>query len=324
VVAAVGRGMSIGEMDPVCAGAGVAGVVMERREPMVVEETRDDPLVESFHHGDRYETGSFAVAPLLVRGELLGVLCATDRAAGDCFTSDDLGLLRLLAMQSAELLSEAQALEEPSTATIEDDLQDTMPMRPARVAEVLPKPEDAEDADRDADLAREICQALVDEVEPGRVIEAALRPLVTLLPAAPVALYMIDASTGLLVREGQCDGAVCEDRPTLESGRGLTGTVQQTGAMIASQDPEADPRFDIEIDTPLGGQPRPLLCLPLTLRGKVIGVCRAFLQDGGVASARTGEVLAAALSAAVRNALLYRSLVETIEEVAEARREARL
>jgi hypothetical protein len=42
-----------------------------------------------------------------------------------------------------------------------------------------------------------------------------------------------------------------------------------------------------------------------------------------VASARTGEVLAATLSAAVRNVLLYRSLVETIEEVAEARRQSR-
>ena len=35
-------------------------------------------------------------------------------------------------------------------------------------------------------------------------------------------------------------------------------------------------------------------------------------------SPRTGEVVAAALSAAVRSVLLYRSLVESIEEVAEA------
>ena len=65
------------------------------------------------------------------------------------------------------------------------------------------------------------------------------------------------------------------------------------------------------------------MCLPLRLRGKVVGVFRAFLPEDAEASARTGEVLAAALSAAVRNVLLYRSLVETIEEVAEARREAR-
>ena len=50
---------------------------------------------------------------------------------------------------------------------------------------------------------------------------------------------------------------------------------------------------------------------------------RAFPPGGAAASARTGEVLAAVLSAAVRNVLLYRSLLESIEDLAEARREAR-
>ena len=57
-------------------------------------------------------------------------------------------------------------------------------------------------------------------------------------------------------------------------------------------------------------------------RGKVVGLARAFLASDAVASARTGEVLASALSAAVRSVLLYRSLVESIEEVAEARKQA--
>ena len=38
---------------------------------------------------------------------------------------------------------------------------------------------------------------------------------------------------------------------------------------------------------------------------------------------RTAEVLAAAFSAAVRNVLLYRSLLQSIEEVAEARKQSR-
>jgi len=54
----------------------------------------------------------------------------------------------------------------------------------------------------------------------------------------------------------------------------------------------------------------------------VLGVLRAFPREPGRASARAGEVLAAAVSAAVRSVLLYRSLLETIEEVASARREA--
>ena len=52
------------------------------------------------------------------------------------------------------------------------------------------------------------------------------------------------------------------------------------------------------------------------------GVFRGFPSQGVGASARTGEILSATLSAAVRNVLLYRSLLEAIDEVADARREA--
>ncbi len=61
----------------------------------------------------------------------------------------------------------------------------------------------------------------------------------------------------------------------------------------------------------------------LRFRGRCLGVCRVF-GDAGFAGLpeTTGALVAAALSAAVRNVLLYRSLVESIEEVAQVRREA--
>ena len=91
---------------------------------------------------------------------------------------------------------------------------------------------------------------------------------------------------------------------------------------MASADPAADPRFDAAVDTPADGRPGPLLCGALRFRGKVLGVFRAFPEAREAPSPRTGEVLSAALSAAVRNVLLYRSLIESIDEVARARREA--
>ena len=90
----------------------------------------------------------------------------------------------------------------------------------------------------------------------------------------------------------------------------------------ASSRPEIDPRFDPAVDTPEDGTPGPLLCVPIRLRGKVLGVARVFPKDPAAATARTGEVLAASLSAVVRNVLLYRSLLESIEDLARARRDA--
>ena len=92
---------------------------------------------------------------------------------------------------------------------------------------------------------------------------------------------------------------------------------------IAASDPEQDPRYDMTVDAPVDGRPGPLLAVPLKLRGKTVGLCRIHLAPGAIVSARTGEMLVAVLSAAVRNVLLYRSLLESIEEVAKARREAR-
>jgi transcriptional regulator with GAF, ATPase, and Fis domain len=176
--------------------------------------------------------------------------------------------------------------------------------------------------DQDADLAREICEALTVEVEPSRLLSAALFPVARRLAASPVSLYLIDNRTGELALEGQSDAEGRTDRARLPRDRGLTATVLQTGHLVATERPQSDARFDATVDTPEDGSPGPMLCVPLRLRGKVLGVARIFPKDPAAASPRTGEILAAALSAAVRNVLLYRSVLASIEDLARARRDA--
>jgi transcriptional regulator with GAF, ATPase, and Fis domain len=161
-------------------------------------------------------------------------------------------------------------------------------------------------------------------VEPERILDAALRPISAALGAVPVSIYLRSAETGELTREAEfSDDGRRTDRAQLSASRGLAGSVLATGQLVATADPTADPRFDATLDTPEGGAASALVCGALRFRGKSIGIFRAFPADGANASAELGELLAAALSAAVRNVLLYRSLVESIEEVAQARRAAR-
>ena len=54
----------------------------------------------------------------------------------------------------------------------------------------------------------------------------------------------------------------------------------------------------------------------------MLGVARVLPSEDRPVPVRTAEVLASALSAAIRNVLLYRSLLESIEDVARARRES--
>jgi DNA-binding response OmpR family regulator len=309
VVAAEGRKLALADFEPVSVGEGVAGRAMARGETVWTTDASTDPRFPG-RLLDRYDTSSFAVAPLIRAGEPVGVLCATDRRGGASFGEEDAALLRLLASLAAPRLSPVvrPAAEDTAGAAADEPSEG--------VGEEAGLREDLH-----AELARSVCEALVQEVEPGRILSAVLRAVAARLHAAPVSLHLLDASSGTLVREAQWEGGAVADRAWLPAGRGLSGSAFETGLPVASLDPAADPRFDPEVDTPEGGGALPLLAAPVRFRGKSLGLCRVFASPA--TQARTAEVLGAALSAAVRNVLLTRSLVESIEEVARVRREAR-
>jgi GAF domain-containing protein len=241
----------------------------------------------------------------------LGVLCATDRSDGP-MDADDLALLRVIAQQAAWLLDrpvQPLAAEAEAVAELEEE---EPPL------EAIP----GGDA-QGAALVREICDAVTAEVEPARILAAALERIGRGLGAAPVSLFLATAARDALVREAEWDGGAKGDRERLPPSAGLTGSVFENGAIVATDVPGQDARFAAAVDTPEDGVPRPLLCGPIRFRGRTLGVFRAFPERADEASPALAELLAAALSAAVRNVLLYRSLVQTIEEVAVARREAR-
>ncbi len=298
VSAALGHPVKLSELETTSVGESVAGLAIERGEPLLVVDADHEPEVAKRLSPGRYASDSFAVAPLRCGERSLGVLCVTERIDGGVFGPEDLALLQLLAMQVSDSLAAGTASGRAPTVCDESASQ------------------------RDSELARMICESVVSEADPERVIRAALRQLASSLRASPVSLYLLDAASGELRCEGQWEGGLRTDRKRLPATAGLSGMVLQTGHLVATPRPEQDPRFEIEVDTPEDGRPGPLLCLPLRLRGKVVGIARAFLEEGDAPSARTGEVVAATLSAAVRNLLLYRSLVESIEEVAEVRRQA--
>jgi DNA-binding NarL/FixJ family response regulator len=302
VEAATGRGRVPRDMDAVKAGEGAAGVALAEGAAIAVADVAADARFAGRVPSDRYSSSSFAVAACPGPRGPLGVLCATDRDSGVPFGEDDLTLLRILALQVGQRLA-----TECSSAP--------------QAGEARAPRAGAGSGERDAELARAICDVMADQVEPDRIIDASLRPVASELPAAPASLYLID--DGALVLQGQCEGGGSSDRSRLPPGRGLTGTVVQTGRLVASGQPASDPRFDPEVDTPANGSVAPLLCVPLRLRGRVVGVARAFGSVDSSTSAETGEMLSAVLSAAVRNVLLYRSLIDSIDDVAEARREAR-
>jgi CheY-like chemotaxis protein len=308
VAAAHGRKIPDEGTGPVRLGAGVAGVALARAQAILVSDVETDGRFPNRRERG-YDSGSFAVAPLVSGSSAIGVLCATDRSDGP-MDEDDLALLRLLAQQVAKLLDRpvpAQAAEIETLAQLEETPLELIPGGDARGAE----------------LVRSICEAVTAEVDPARILNAALERIGRALGAAPVSLHLGSAERKGLFREAEWDGGERSDRARLPLGVGLTGFVFESGAIVASDAPARDPRFVAAVDTAEDGSVRPFLCGPVRFRDRTLGVFRVFPARGEDASPALAELLSAALSAAVRNVLLYRSLVQTIEEVAVARREGR-
>ena len=336
VAAVTGRKLLPEELDRVPIGGGVAGQAVARGEALLVEDASADPRFSSAA-SERYESSSFVVMPLGVGQERFGALCATDRRGGARFGEEDVALLRLLGLALSPLLDPTRPLlGEGAASSLELGELLEYPEQAAgggaRRAEggpgsseraAAPQADDEPSpGDLDAALARAVCDAMTGELEPDRVLASALRAVAESLSATPVSVYLLDGASQALRREAQWTAGDAGDRDALPRDAGLSGAVFASGQALASEEPAADPRFDASVDTPQSGASGPLLVLPLRFRGKTLGVFRAFAPRAGATSPRTQDVLGAALSAAVRNALLYRSLVESIEEVAQVRRES--
>jgi DNA-binding response OmpR family regulator/putative methionine-R-sulfoxide reductase with GAF domain len=308
VVATRGSDVDAEEMQSRKAGEGASGLAFVEGQVLSVPDVLQDARFAG-RAPDRYRSASFAIVPLICLGVPVGVLCLTECQEGDRFAFEETSLLRLLGMQVSEFLA-----ADPDVETL---LQASSVIGIEGVEEVVA----GAAGNDDTELARAVCDAVASEVEPERVLRRALSAVASQLGAAPVALHLLSSDGSRLEIEAEADGGRRGDRVSLAIGEGLTGLVCRNGQLVAVDVPAEEGRFRAAVDTAADGVARPYLCVPIKLREKLVGVLRVFLESDCRTSPRTGEVLAAAFSAAVRNVLLYRSLVQSIEEMAEARRE---
>lgn len=326
VVAMRGTDVSRETMTARKVGEGAAGAAFAQGSVLCVPDVKMDDRFAGRGAGI-YDSSTFAVVPLVCLGVPVGVLCLTDCDNADSLSAEESNVLRLLGMQISEFLAadpEVERLLSVASSLETEGLEASFlgASLGASGGTSTRAGGNASD-DGDAELARLVCEAVAAEVEPTRVLKQALSAVATQLSAAPVSLFLLSTDRTVLVREAEVDGAVMGDRLELAPDRGLVGQVCQSGQLIAADRPSADARFDAAVDTASDGLERPYLCVPLKLRDKTVGILRIFLEEGKSASPRTAEILSASFSAAVRNILLYRSLLQSIEEVAEARRGAR-
>jgi len=83
----------------------VAGWVFTRGQPLIIQDTQVDKRhFKLVDHATKHETKSLAAVPLIVHGEVIGVLEALNKRDGAHYTEEDLTILATLSALSAQAI----------------------------------------------------------------------------------------------------------------------------------------------------------------------------------------------------------------------------
>lgn len=161
--------------------------------------------------------------------------------------------------------------------------------------------------------------ALVNStLESGEIRRRAIEAAGEMVDAERASLLLLDEETRELCFEvalGDTGQTLREAR--LAPGEGIAGWVAQTGEPVIVRDVQMDPRHIHALDEKSGFVPRDVLCVPVSCRGRLIGVLEAMNKRDGTFDSDDLELLGALahqVAVAIENAGLYHELKESFYE----------
>jgi len=177
-------------------------------------------------------------------------------------------------------------------------------------------------------LFYQVAQSMASTFDLGKVLDDTMQLSSAVLDASASALMLIDEESGELVSEyahGQLSDLMRKQRTTLEEG--IAGWVATHGVPVVVNDVHSDPRFSPLVDARTGFLTRSVVCVPLKIRNKTIGVLEVLNKrsDQGFDSEDLGLVITTANQAAIaiENARLYQSLREERDRIIQVQEDVR-
>jgi len=175
---------------------------------------------------------------------------------------------------------------------------------------------------------RETSQALTSTLDLRQVLDNTMELATKILGAQASTLMLIDEQTNELV----FDIPYGEKRELLRSYRmsmeeGIAGWVATHGAPAMVNEAPGDERFSSGADVRTGFLTQSVICVPLQIKNRTIGVLEALnkvsSQGFNDDDLRLLSTLAAQAASAIENARLYRSLREERDKILRVQEEAR-
>jgi putative methionine-R-sulfoxide reductase with GAF domain len=169
----------------------------------------------------------------------------------------------------------------------------------------------------------DVAMAIGSVMELQRVLQLIMDKSKLLMRCEASSLMLVDEKTQELVfsiATGSRGSAMKEFRFPI--GKGIAGYVAMTGEPLLVPDAYADPRFNKEADKRSGFVTRSILCVPLLIHGKILGVVQVINSIRkpcfDEADAHTLISLAAHAAIAIENARLYDELRNKAVELQNA------
>jgi phosphoserine phosphatase RsbU/P len=161
----------------------------------------------------------------------------------------------------------------------------------------------------------DVCRLINSTLELSEVLERIMTTSKEIMQADACSLLLVDEATDELVFQ-VAHGSVGNQLKQgfrLPRGKGIAGHVYETGAPIIIADAYQDPRFHRDFDQRTGYHTRSILCVPLKIKDRVIGVSQVINKlDGSSFSQEDSDILSMLnmhAAVAIENARMHHALL---------------
>ncbi len=177
-------------------------------------------------------------------------------------------------------------------------------------------------------LFYQVAQSTAATFDLNKVLNDIMQLATAVIDASASALMLVDETTGELVFEyaqGEFGNVLRKQRTALDEG--IAGWVATHGVPALVNDARQDPRFSPLVDTRTGFLTQSLLCVPLQLRGRLIGVLEVLNKRSGQGfdpeDLNLMVTTANQAAIAIERAQLYQSLRDERDRIIQAQENVR-
>ncbi|MGQ9627246.1 MAG: GAF domain-containing protein [Anaerolineae bacterium] len=260
----------------------LAGWVIKTGQPFIIDgKTGDHKIVTA------YLVKALLYTPLRVEDKIIGVLGVANHVSERTFNSHDLFMLSALADYAAVAIEKVRLFSEIQRQV------------------------------RELTFFNEVGQTVTSTLDLPHVLTVILGQACQVLRVGMASIMLLDQESGDLVLRAAAGGEA-KDIVGLRipKGRGVAGWVAHHGQPQLVPDVQADPRFYRGVDEVVGYTTKSVLCVPLKIKDRVIGVVEALNKaEGGFTSddLRLLNSLATYAAIAIENARLFEELEKSKE-----------